>query len=256
MIAALPVFGQGREDGAKFGGAGCIVREGKGFTAGELQEFAVTDGIGNVEAHVAGLASAKKFARAPEQQIGFGDFKSIGGAHHGVEARTRFFFHVGRSDENAVGLGGAAADATAQLVKLRQAKAFGVFDNHDGGIGHVHTDFDDGGGDEDVNFIFAETLHDRFFVVTGKAAVENAEFQFRKNFAREAVEFFDRGFQFEFRFFDNGIDDIGLMAGGDFATHRFPDAGKVRLGGHARDDGSAARRQLVDDGDIEVAVET
>lgn len=35
-------------------------------------------------------------------------------------------------------------------MKLRQAHALGVFDDHQGGIGHIYADFDDGGGDQDV----------------------------------------------------------------------------------------------------------
>ena len=45
------------------------------------------------------------------------------------------------------------------------------------------------------------------------------------------------------------------MAGGDFLAKKFPDAGEMRLGGEARLDGRAAGRKLVEDGDVEVAVE-
>jgi hypothetical protein len=38
-------------------------------------------------------------------------------------------------------LGRAPAHATAQLVQLREAKPFGMFDQHDGGVGHVHPHF-------------------------------------------------------------------------------------------------------------------
>src|SRR5271165_1025390 len=45
------------------------------------------------------------------------------------------------------------------------------------------------------------------------------------------------------------------MAGGDFFAEKFPDAGEMRLGGEARLDGSAAGRKLVEDGDVEIAIE-
>ena len=73
---------------------------------------------------------------------------------------------------------------------------------------------------------------------------------------REALEFFDGGFQLQLRFFDDGINDVGLVAGGDFAAERFPDAGEMLLGGHARDDGGAAGRELVENGNVEVAIES
>ena len=70
----------------------------------------------------------------------------------------------------------AASDAAAKLVKLGEAEAFSVLDDHDGGVGDIDADFDDGGGDEDLRFVFAEALHDFFLFVAGEAAVQEAEF--------------------------------------------------------------------------------
>src|SRR5713101_353037 len=150
----------------------------------------------------------------------------------------------------------AAADASAKLVELGQAEALGVLDDHDGGVGNVDADFDDSGGDEDLGFVFAEALHNFFFFVAGEAAVQEAELELGKNFAREAFVFVDGGFQLELRFLDDGIDDVGLMASGNFAAERFPNAGEMLLGSHARDDGGAAGRELVEDGNVEVAIES
>src|SRR5438445_221011 len=47
----------------------------------------------------------------------------------------------------------AAADASAKLVELGEAEAFGMLDDHDGGVGDVHADFDDSGGDEDMRSV-------------------------------------------------------------------------------------------------------
>ena len=78
----------------------------------------------------------------------------------------------GGGDEDAETFGGAAAYAAAELVELREAEAVGVFDDHDGGVGDVDAYFDDGGGDEDVEFVALEAGHGDFFVVGGHAAVE------------------------------------------------------------------------------------
>src|SRR6266852_4868610 len=150
----------------------------------------------------------------------------------------------------------AAADASAKLVKLSEAEALGVLDDHDGGVGDVDADFDDGGGDEDLRFVLAEALHDFFFFVAGEAAVQEAELELGKNFAREALVFFHGGFQLKLGFLDDGIDDVALVSGCDFAAEKFPDAGEVLLRGHARDDGGAPGRQLVENGNIEVAIES
>src|SRR5882724_1732896 len=45
------------------------------------------------------------------------------------------------------------------------------------------------------------------------------------------------------------------MASGDLAAERFPDAGEMLLGSHARDDGRAAGGQFVKNGNVEVAIE-
>ncbi len=86
MVAALPFGGELAEEalhGVLLRGIGS---EGEGFAAGEFEEFAVAQGIGDVEAEVAGLAGTEKFAGAAEEEIGFGDFEAVGGAYHGFEA--------------------------------------------------------------------------------------------------------------------------------------------------------------------------
>ena len=128
-----------------------------------------------MEAEVAGLAGAEKFAGASKEKIGFGDFEAVGGADHGFEAGAGFVSHAKRGDEDAMGFLRAAADASAKLVELGEAEALGVLDDHDGGVGNVDANFDDGGGDEDLRFVLAEALHDFFFFVTGEAAVQKAE---------------------------------------------------------------------------------
>src|SRR2546430_863885 len=89
-----------------------------------------------------------------------------------------------------------------------------------------------------------------------EAAVQQAELELGKDLAREALVLFHGGFQLELRLLDDGINDVGLMAGGDFAAEKFPDAGEMLLSGHARDDGSAAGRKLIENGNVEVAIES
>ena len=150
----------------------------------------------------------------------------------------------------------AAADASAKLVKLGEAEALGVLDDHDGGVGDVDADFDDGGGDENLRFVFAEALHGFVFFVAGEAAVQETDLELWKNVAREALVFLHGGFQLELRFLDDGIDDVTLVSGSDFTAEGFPDAGEMLLGGQARGDRSAAGRELVENGNVEVAVKS
>ena len=90
MIAALPFRGKGADDAVQRGLLLWSVGDGEGFAAGLLEEFAVAEGVGDVEAEGAGLAGAEEFARTAELKIGFGDFEAVGGAHHGFEAGASF----------------------------------------------------------------------------------------------------------------------------------------------------------------------
>jgi hypothetical protein len=85
-------------------------------------------------------------------QIFFGDAKTVGRFFHNSEplARDGGFFIAGQ--QNAKRLFGAAPDAPAQLVKLRQTEAFGVFDNHQRSVRHVNADFDDGRRNQNIRF--------------------------------------------------------------------------------------------------------
>lgn len=156
-------------------GLALVFGDSEGFAAGYFEEIFVAYGVGDVEAKVAGLAGAEKFAGAAKEEIGFGDFETVGGADHGFEAGAGFFRHANGADEDAMGFGGAAADASAELVELGKAETFGVLDDHGGGVGDVDADFDHRGGDEDLRFVFAEAFHNSIFFFAGKAAVEQAD---------------------------------------------------------------------------------
>ena len=45
-------------------------------------------------------------------------------------------------------------------MQLRQAHALGVFDHHQGGVGHIYADFDDSSGDQDVQTACGKFCHD------------------------------------------------------------------------------------------------
>ena len=74
-------------------------------------------------------------------------------------------------------LGGflAAADAAAQLVQLRQSEAVGVFNDHDRGVGHVHTHLDNRRGHEHLRLVVAEALHDGLLLGSGHAPVQKLD---------------------------------------------------------------------------------
>ena len=65
-------------------------------------------------------------------------------------------------------------------MELGQAKAFGVLDDHERGVGDVYADFDDRGSDEHIDIAALEAAHDDFLVVGAKASMEQPEAKSRK----------------------------------------------------------------------------
>ena len=58
-------------------------------------------------------------------------------------------------------------------MKLRQAEALRVLDDHHRRVGNIHADFDDRGRDEDVDVAATERLHRRLTLFGRDAAVSH-----------------------------------------------------------------------------------
>ncbi len=74
-----------------------------------------------------------------------------------------------------VGARGAAADAAAELVELRQAEAVGVVDDDRVDVGDVEAGLDDRRADEDVGAGLGEVEHDVFELVLRHLAVADED---------------------------------------------------------------------------------
>ncbi len=139
---------------------------------------------------------------------------------------------------------------------MRQAKAVGVFDDHDGGVRNVDADFDDRGCDQHVDLAALEFAHDVFFFVRVEAAVQQADVQVGKNLVAQLAEHLLSGLQFAFFIlFDDWIDDVGLMTGSDLFAEEIPYFQGALVGDVSRDNRRATGGKFVEDGDVEVAVE-
>lgn len=110
------------------------------------------------------LAFSQKIAWPPGFQIIFCDLKTVICLVHDFQTLFGFGIFVIRN-QDAVGLLGASTDTSAQLMKLTQTKAFGVFDHHDDRIGYIDADLDDGGGYQQLDFSGGKSIHDAFFVL-------------------------------------------------------------------------------------------
>ena len=201
------------------------------------------------------LAGAEEIACATEFEVFFGEDEAIGGGFHGFHAFGGNLA-IGLIEEDAIGLPLATADTSTELVELGEPEAFGVFDDHYAGIGHVYADFDDGGGDEDIGIAVDEIFHYFGFLGGFKFAVHEGDGEVRGEGLAEGFDIGGGGFGIDiFAFVDEGADDIDLAAFGDLFADKGIYAGAIAFVDMECFDLLAARGEFVHDGDIEVAVE-
>ena len=81
-------------------------------------------------------------------KIFVGNFESVGRARENVEPLA--LARVVWIDEDAKRFGGGAANASSQLMKLREAVTLRIEDYHRRSVWNVDADFDDGRRDEHV----------------------------------------------------------------------------------------------------------
>ena len=233
---------------------GVAVPELGGEGAREVDEGGVAE-VGDAQFGYAALAHAEELAGAAQAQVllgkseavvvGLEDFQPLLGGLAGIGAE-----HV------AVGLVLAASDTAPELVELREAEAVGVLDYHDGGVGYVDADLDDGGGDQDVQFVVAEAAHGLILLCWLHCAVDEAQTLVGKDLAAQAFVLDGGGFGGQcFGLLDQGADDERLPTLRDLMGDE-----RVRLvapcaAAPARDDLLPTGRQLVDGGNIQIAVE-
>src|SRR5687767_6672296 len=103
---------------------------------GSLDYSQIRRQIAETELWQAALFLAEQFSRTPQLQIFFRHPKPIGGLFENVQALPNFRFLAG-CYQNAMRFMGASADTAPQLMELRQAELFGVFNHHYRSIGHA-----------------------------------------------------------------------------------------------------------------------
>src|SRR5580704_10449178 len=215
----------------------------------------VAEGLRQGKRGVAMLARSKKFSRAALLQIALGDFKAVRCGDHRLDAFLCIAGDGFRRDEYAMRFFRAAADAPAKLVKLSEAKAIGMLDHHYGRVRDIHADFDNRGGDQNLQLVAAEALHDGIFFFVLEAPMQQADAKLREDLLRQALIFRRGRFKLLLRLLDDGIEDIRLPPAFDFAAQKFPNGAQLVCGFPARFDWRAARRHFVNHGKIEIAVE-
>ena len=141
-------------------------------------------------------------------------------------------------------------------MKLGEAEAFRVLNHHDGGVGDIDADFNHGGGNQHLDFTGRKPSHQGLLFLGGEAAVHEPDGIFGENPFLEPPGVGSGVLQVEFfRFFNEGIDDIDLPSLFDLfpqvPVEGFPQPSRHTLGSDRFPPGW----QLVDDGQIHVAVQ-
>ena len=110
--------------------------------------------------------AAEKITRPAQAKILVGDEKTILGLAQQREPFARRLTDFVVMQKETIPFRSPSADAATELVKLREAEAFGMLDDHDIRFRHVHADLDHRGGDENSRGPGGE-VGDRFIAHRG-----------------------------------------------------------------------------------------
>ena len=198
------------------------------------------------------LAGAEKIAAAAQLQILFGERKAVRRALENAEPLARRVA-VRADHQKTPALLAPAPHSAAQLVQLRKPEALGIHDDHDGRVGHVHADLDDGGRDEAVIFVIFERCHDGALFPVLHSAVQQPEADVGKPLLQFLPQFGDGG-HFPLVIVDLGAHEVCLPPLFALPAH-IAEHVLVLVGG---DDGGrnglACERLVGDGGHVQIAV--
>ena len=229
---------------------------GLGVVAGKLYDLAIVGEVGDVEVEGdAALLGSFDVAGAAQLHVFLGNDETVVGLGHDLESVPGVVAELELGHEYAEALVGTSAHAASELVKLRESESLGVFDDHDGGVGHVHAHLDHGGGHEDVRLSAGEELHLVVFGGGFESAMDEGHAIVGEGFAHFFVTLLE-GEEVEFLvFLDEGVDDIGLSSLAQLLPHEVVHGLAVALVAHEGGDGFASRGEFVDDAHVEVAID-
>ena len=159
-------------------------------------------------------------------------------------------------NQNAAGIRRAAPHAPAQLVQCRQAEPLGILNDHDRRVRHVNADLDDCRRDKHVQLTGLESLHDIVLFLWLQLAVQQADAPVGQQCAGGLGVVGRDGLQIAhgFVFLDGRADDVDLMPRRNLLVQKAVHVAALFAGDEPCFDGLAARRQLVQHRNIQVAV--
>ncbi len=148
----------------------------------------------------------------------------------------------------------ATTDASPKLVQLGQAETFCILDNHDGRPGNVDPHFNDRRGDENGDLPRSKGFHDRFLLLSRHTSGQQPHPDMRKDRGKIAMDILGIFGIDLLRLLHQGQDHKDLLGAGQHRTHFLLPEALVGLGDDTCLHGLAARRELVEKGDLKIAV--
>ena len=140
-------------------------------------------------------------------------------------------------------------------MQLCQAELFGVFDQKNAGIRHVEADLDEGGCQQDLQRVGDKCGHRLVPLPALQAAMKQPDAERRQD-ALQVRQFLRHRFDASrSAFFDARINHISLPAFSELPANKRPHLRQCVGASKKRLDPPSARRQLVDDRDIQFAVD-
>ena len=175
---------------------------------------------------------------------------------HQLETATRVGAHFIFRHKSAETHIGATANSTAKLMQLRQAEALGAVNDHYRGIRHIHAYLNHRGGNENLSLAACKKLHLIIFLGRFHLTVNVSYAVFgTKNLLYGAITLLNAAQVNLFILFYQRIDNVSLLSEAQPACHQTPYLLLFLLIIESSGDWLAARRKLVNDRHIEVAVE-
>ena len=200
------------------------------------------------------MPRAEEVSRAAQVEVAFRDLEAIRALHQCVDARLTRLGQPRRRDQHTGGRASAATDTTSQLVQLREAEPFGVFDDHHGGVRHVDADFHDGRRDQHVHVSPRKRGHHPLLLVLLQPTVQQRDDVLGKHLRLQVFRHRRGGAQVDLLgVLDEWIDHVGLAPRFDGFTHQRIDLFATRLAFRHRADRLASRRQVANGRHVEVA---
>ena len=202
------------ENSVFIGGAGGVfLNDGLSGLSGQLYELSVACNVGNfqIKGHAA-LLGALQIARPAQLQIGLGNAEPVVGITHDVDALTGVLAKLIWGDEDTETLVGTTTHTSAELVQLGKAETLGFEDDHYGGVGHVDTYLNDGGGNEYLCLATDKLLHLGFLVGRLHLAMNLAEAELREYLGECGKAVFQVFEVYLLTLLDEGEDDIYLTS--------------------------------------------